>query len=351
MNSVYTKDNDDYYPFGMSFNSNNYGMGNDYLFNGGSKKTTDLGLDLYNTPNRFYDPNLGRFWGVDAMADMFTSVTPMNFGFNNPIKFNDPMGLAGEEGDDDEKTIELPTHTVTATSLVKERDFSFIYQQLMDSHNPIKRNLGSVIKNEGIEKGQELFNRGRKLHYSYYERVKYYDMKYLNAFRKLYTYGVSGSMVVIVGSPFLLETIASSGLSQNMVRHLFFGPKLSFSNMIANAGVEFGSQLLSGTPIQGINYFDIASQSVLGFNSFGSIIASSLINYKPLEGGSYLGWSITTGDDLNIDMASGGFSGTLIDKVAGRINGVGGRFISTIAIDLIIRFNANQLKEVEVKNE
>ena len=44
-------------------------------------------------PFRSYDAQLGRFWQVEPLADIYCSVSVFQFGFNNPISFNDPMGL------------------------------------------------------------------------------------------------------------------------------------------------------------------------------------------------------------------------------------------------------------------
>lgn len=80
---------------------------NKYLFNQSSLLLDDFALNCYWTPNRFYDPSIGRFNGIDKVADMFTSVSPMIFGFNNPLKFVDPTGLFGD----------LPEFTITASRL------------------------------------------------------------------------------------------------------------------------------------------------------------------------------------------------------------------------------------------
>lgn len=41
---------------------------------------------------REYDPVLGRMSGVDIMADKYASHTPYNYGFNDPVYWNDPSG-------------------------------------------------------------------------------------------------------------------------------------------------------------------------------------------------------------------------------------------------------------------
>jgi len=95
---------DDYYPFGQSMESLSYkrfgGKGNDFKFTG-VEEVADLGLNLHHTTFRFYDPALGRFTGIDALADAMTGINPYSYSFNNPINFNDPLGLMPEEADAD----------------------------------------------------------------------------------------------------------------------------------------------------------------------------------------------------------------------------------------------------------
>jgi RHS repeat-associated protein len=49
-------------------------------------------LNYSNTFYRKYDAQIGRFTGVDMKAEEFVGLTPYNFGGNNPVMFNDPMG-------------------------------------------------------------------------------------------------------------------------------------------------------------------------------------------------------------------------------------------------------------------
>jgi RHS repeat-associated protein len=55
-----------------------------------TERIPELNMDL--TQFRAYDPALGRWWQVDPMASEMSSWTPYNYGFNNPIRFNDPLG-------------------------------------------------------------------------------------------------------------------------------------------------------------------------------------------------------------------------------------------------------------------
>ena len=63
-----------------------------YKYNAGRELEDEGGLNYYNTFYRKYDAQIGRFTGVDVMAESFAGLTPFQFGNNNPVFFNDPMG-------------------------------------------------------------------------------------------------------------------------------------------------------------------------------------------------------------------------------------------------------------------
>jgi RHS repeat-associated protein len=72
---------------------------NRFKFNDGTelenKEFSDgSGLELYDTKYRIYDPQTGRFNRMDPLADIFNELTPYNFSYNNPIRFNDRFGLS-----------------------------------------------------------------------------------------------------------------------------------------------------------------------------------------------------------------------------------------------------------------
>lgn len=65
-----------------------------FQYNGLSEKAIlPNGSYDYDTDFRQYDPQIGRFKAIDPLADFAGSINPYNFGFNNPISFNDPLGL------------------------------------------------------------------------------------------------------------------------------------------------------------------------------------------------------------------------------------------------------------------
>ena len=53
------------------------------------------GLEEYDASFRMYDPQLGRFGSIDPLADVFEGYSPYSFAGDNPVNYNDPLGLAG----------------------------------------------------------------------------------------------------------------------------------------------------------------------------------------------------------------------------------------------------------------
>lgn len=85
---------DDYYPFGLTFNSYSSGTENLYKYNG-KEEQKELGLLDYGA--RYYDPSLGFFTTIDPRSEDYYSWSPYNYVGGNPIKRVDVNG----EGWDD----------------------------------------------------------------------------------------------------------------------------------------------------------------------------------------------------------------------------------------------------------
>jgi RHS repeat-associated protein len=75
---------------------------NQYQYNG-KELNADFGLDLYDYGARClprnlggYDASVGRWHGVDPLAEAFSVHSPYNYGVNNPIMMVDPDGRSAE---------------------------------------------------------------------------------------------------------------------------------------------------------------------------------------------------------------------------------------------------------------
>jgi RHS repeat-associated protein len=90
-----------YYPFGLNFEGHWEAQDeaeNKYQYNG-KELAKDLDLGWYFYGARMHDPAIGRFTGVDPIADRFAWVSSYNYAENEPVGHIDLWGLQQAEYD------------------------------------------------------------------------------------------------------------------------------------------------------------------------------------------------------------------------------------------------------------
>jgi RHS repeat-associated protein len=85
----------DYYPFGLAMSASQAPVGTpaqNYTYNG-KELQDELGLGWLDYGARMYDPSIGRWNGVDALAEKYAAWSPFNYVMGNPLRFVDPDGM------------------------------------------------------------------------------------------------------------------------------------------------------------------------------------------------------------------------------------------------------------------
>ena len=91
-----------YYPFGMGirgewkFVQPQIGGVNQYLYNG-KELNDDFGLNWNDYGARWYDSSIGRWGGVDPLAEDYVGWSGYNYVMGNPIRLVDPDGMRVED--------------------------------------------------------------------------------------------------------------------------------------------------------------------------------------------------------------------------------------------------------------
>jgi RHS repeat-associated protein len=89
---------DDYYPFGLTFNSKRreQSLENRYLF-GGKEYIEALNVDWLDYGARTYFNDIGRWCIVDPLTEKSRRWSPYAYALNNPLRFIDPDGMIAVE--------------------------------------------------------------------------------------------------------------------------------------------------------------------------------------------------------------------------------------------------------------
>lgn len=150
---------DDYYPFGLTFNSyqRSYSKANNYKYQG-KEEVPEMGGGTYDFHARMYDATLGKTFQMDPMAEKFYGYSPYSWVMNNPLIMIDPTGMvAAPIYDTEGNFLGTDDEGLQGAGIVMEKEN---FSQGMSHAEAKKKNLGA----EGLKDEEALEKVGR--HYS-----------------------------------------------------------------------------------------------------------------------------------------------------------------------------------------
>ena len=147
--SLQIVEENNYYPFGLKhkgYNNVIVGTENNHFTYVGQELNESLDYNMLEMDWRHYDPAIGRFVGIDALAENYYSHTPYHYSKNNPIMYSDPTGLYAE-------AITTWVHnTETDEMLWVDDGYNFTLDVSNDEFNQIR-------ESGAIESGTSAYNR------------------------------------------------------------------------------------------------------------------------------------------------------------------------------------------------
>ncbi|QQS29157.1 MAG: hypothetical protein IPM47_20360 [Sphingobacteriales bacterium] len=139
-----------YYPFGLpiqklspNFEASVGVEANNYQYNG-IELVEDFGLHVNHAAFRTLDPQIGRWWQIDPLAELAPGWTPYRFGLDNPLLFKDDNGL-------------LETYGVTPDGVITKIDDKKYYDEngnevdMLVVGEKVKLDKKGEIKNQKTE--------------------------------------------------------------------------------------------------------------------------------------------------------------------------------------------------------
>ncbi|MGL6129974.1 RHS repeat domain-containing protein [Chryseobacterium artocarpi] len=117
---------------------------------------------MYDYGARFYMPDIGR-WGVhDPLSELQFAYSPYSYVYGNPIRFNDPTGMIGEE--DPPKKGSTPDNPIDIgeiklTKNVSDSKLSFMGIQSLSAYHGSQDRLAFGIRNSKAALATEKFEK------------------------------------------------------------------------------------------------------------------------------------------------------------------------------------------------
>ncbi|MGC3945456.1 MAG: Ig-like domain-containing protein [Chryseolinea sp.] len=184
---------EDYYPFGLTFNSysRENSTQNQYQYNG-KELQDELGLGWLDYGARMYQPELGRWGVIDNKAEKYILNSPYVYAANNPVIFIDPDGneIGNPNSESTQRIKSTLLKTETGAKIWKQMESSkrVIYFHIASGDSKTDKGIQQRLRGQGaqaetvtgkmyskVKEGQNVSDNEKESAYSFNERTGEYD--------------------------------------------------------------------------------------------------------------------------------------------------------------------------------
>jgi RHS repeat-associated protein len=137
-------------------NKNRYNDGSEIQ----NKEFSDgTGLEAYDADFRMYDPQIGRFWQMDPLADINADYSPYSFANDNPILLNDPLGLKSDTQTLPQVVVTPPPPAPRSTVTASRANTSGSAPDVASTAGPAPSRSHALIQSEKDKESYAKFNK------------------------------------------------------------------------------------------------------------------------------------------------------------------------------------------------